>query len=227
MQGKVWRIIRNMYSKVQACVQVNDKLSDFFDILVGLKQGCLLSPLLFNIFIDGLIEEIKRVGKGVKCGGITIGCLLFADDIALVAESRADLEVLMEVVWEYSRKWMFHFNLDKSAVVIFERKKKLLPSGDCKESCSCGRHWKFGDGFILEIESYRYLGIEFDKSCTFEEFKLRISDRARRTRALLGAWGSRKGTLSVKANISIWEGIIRAGLEYGAEIWGTGKRKPN
>ena len=58
-----------------------------------------------------------------------IGSLLFADDIVLLANSKEDLKFLMGVVWEYSRKWRFNFNLDKSAVVIFEKEKSLL-SGD-------------------------------------------------------------------------------------------------
>jgi len=66
------------------------------------------------------VEEVKRSGRGVKYGEVLIASLLFADDIVLVADSREDLEFLMNVVWEYSKKWRFLFNLDKSAVITFE-----------------------------------------------------------------------------------------------------------
>jgi len=188
-------------------VRINGRLSNFFDIDIGLRQGCLLSPLLFDIFIDGLVEEIRRTGKGVQYGEVLVGILLFADDIVLVAESREDLEVLMEVVWKYSQKWRFLFNFDKSAVVIFEGKTRgRIQYGDCKEVCVCGRHWKFGEGFIMEVEVYKYLGVEFDRGCTFSVFKSRILDRARKNRVILGSAGSKKGRLSVKANINLWEG---------------------
>ena len=99
-----------MYANVQSGVMINGWVSDFFDISLGVKQGCLLSPLLFDIFIDGLVDEIKRSSKGVKYGDTMIGILLFADDVVLIAESREDLEVLMKVVWEYSQKWKFLFS---------------------------------------------------------------------------------------------------------------------
>ena len=63
--------------------------------------------LLFDIFIDGLVKEIKREGKGVKYGKELISVLLFAD-IVLLAETREDLEALMSIVWKYSKKWNFH-----------------------------------------------------------------------------------------------------------------------
>ena len=70
---------------------------------------------------------------------------------------------------------------------------------------------------------YKYLGIEFNKNCTFEEFKSRVLDKARKNRGVLGVFWFYKGSLSVAANITLWEGVIRTGMEYGAEIWGEGQ----
>jgi hypothetical protein len=202
--GKMWRMLRNMYRRVKSCVKVNSRLTEFFDIFIGLRQGCKLSPLLFDIFIDGLVDEVKRTGKGVRYGDVIIGILVFADDIALLAENRLDLELLIEVVCEYSRKWRFQFGLDKSAVVIFEdnRTLQLFVYKDCKIVCTCGRHWRLGEGFIKEVEVYKYLGIEFNKRCTFSDLKARLADKARKNRAYIGAMTRAKGGLSVKANIT-------------------------
>ena len=76
---------------------------------------------------------------------------------------------------------------------------------------------------VKELTVYKYLGIEFNKNCTFEEFKSRVLDKARKNRGVLGSFGSTKGSLSVAANITLWEGVIRTGMEYGAEIWGEGQ----
>lgn len=60
LRGKMWRMLQKIYENVESCVQVNGKKSRFFPIKVGLRQGCILSPLLFDVFINGLIETIKQ-----------------------------------------------------------------------------------------------------------------------------------------------------------------------
>jgi hypothetical protein len=79
IQGKMWRVIKNMYKRVESCVLVDGKSTGFFEIEVGVRQGCLLSPMLFLLFINGLAEEIKVRGRGVLDGNIKISILLFAD----------------------------------------------------------------------------------------------------------------------------------------------------
>ena len=60
IQGKLWRVIRNIYNVNSSCVFLNGCKSDYFDIYQGIAQGCTLSPTLFLIFIDGLMKEIER-----------------------------------------------------------------------------------------------------------------------------------------------------------------------
>ena len=59
------RVLRSIYKKVLSCVLLGDVCTDFFEILVGLRQGCLLSPILFDIFIDELGAVINKLNKGV------------------------------------------------------------------------------------------------------------------------------------------------------------------
>jgi len=94
IRGKLWRVLKNLYAKVESCVRLGKYCTDFFEILVGLRQGCLLSPMLFDIFINGLAEEIIKLGLGIKCGDRLVCLLLFADDIVLLAENKEDLEIL-------------------------------------------------------------------------------------------------------------------------------------
>jgi len=48
IRGKLWRVLKNLYAKVESCVRLGKYCTDFFEILVGLRQGCLLSPMLFD-----------------------------------------------------------------------------------------------------------------------------------------------------------------------------------
>jgi len=76
-----------MFDGVKSSVIMNDKLSDWFDIEVGLRQGCVLSPTLFLIFINDLIRELKHSNIGVVAGAVRLNNLVFADDIKGTASS--------------------------------------------------------------------------------------------------------------------------------------------
>jgi len=129
ISGKMWRVLRSIYESVESSVLLGDNNTRFFNIECGLRQGCILSPILFAIFINGLAEEVNKQGLGAKLylqkdGKLSI--LMFADDIALVAEDRKNLEKLMEITYEYSRKWRFSFNYNKCSIVIFNSGNRRL-----------------------------------------------------------------------------------------------------
>ena len=224
MRG-MWRVLRSIYESVESSVLVNDSQSRFFSIDTGLRQGCLLSPILFAIYINGLAEEINKEQVGVqlvKYRNGRLGILMFADDISLIADDVEKLNKLMKITYEYSLKWRFTFNYDKCAVMVFDRHNVMtdIKYGECKNECKCGYHWKLGDQLIKQVNSYKYLGIELDTQLTFTEFKKRIKEKARRNVSRIWRMGMYEGCLSVKATIKLYQTLVRQVLEYGAEIWG-------
>ena len=102
--GKVFNIIKNIYSSDQACVKVDGKISQPFKISQGVRQGCVLSPLLFNIFMAGLAKELSSKDSGLKLDSKTINSIFWADDIVLLTENRSDLETLLKIVSNYCCK---------------------------------------------------------------------------------------------------------------------------
>ncbi len=64
--GKLLSSIKSFYEEASACVKISGEISEHFEIKVGLRQGCVMSPWLFNIYIDGVMREVK--GKGGEVG---------------------------------------------------------------------------------------------------------------------------------------------------------------
>jgi hypothetical protein len=88
VQGNVWRLLRAGYVTVKSCVLCDGEQSQWFDSAVGVRQGCVLSPVLYSVFINGFAKHLKKsdIG-GIMVGQNKLSLLLFADDIVMFAES--------------------------------------------------------------------------------------------------------------------------------------------
>ena len=125
VRGKMLGMIRGIYATVQAaCVMSKLGLSDFFECFQGLKQGCILSPILFSMPINELGNEILEKGKhGVPLGPaeIELFLLLFADDLTLLSSTVIGLQNQLNVLQEATQRLGLTVNLDKSKVVVFRK----------------------------------------------------------------------------------------------------------
>ena len=119
----MWHVLRDMYRAVRSKVVVNGETSAAFDTDVGVRQGSVLSPILFSAFISGVIDEWKRKGLGVQIGSRRVGGLLFADDMVLIADSPHMLHRALAVMEEHAALWRYRFNVGKCAVVAMRKKK--------------------------------------------------------------------------------------------------------
>ena len=112
-----------MYGGTQNCVLAGSKKSDFFTVDIGVRQGCVLSPLLFSIYINELVRQITATCIGVRVGAKIVGILLYADDIVLIAETQQDLQKLLNITTQWGRTWRATFNQRKSQVVVFGERR--------------------------------------------------------------------------------------------------------
>ena len=91
------RVIKNLYNKATSAVLFNSSRGDWFRTTDGVRQGCLLSPTLFNIFLERIKTEALKEHKGtVSIGGRTSTNLCFADDIDGLAGVKEELANLVE-----------------------------------------------------------------------------------------------------------------------------------
>ena len=104
-----------MYAKLTASVYLPNGISPTFLSLVGLKQGCNLSPLLFNLFINDFEDSINPLlCEAPLLHNIRINCLLYADDLVLISESKEGLQYSLNKLFDYSKKWHLNVNVKKT-----------------------------------------------------------------------------------------------------------------
>ena len=96
--GKFLNIIKSMYEKVKSCVRSKNGLTNFFSYTRGVRQGCLLTPLLFSLYLNYLVECLERNGAlAVELWDIRLCAMLHADDLILLAENEYYLKLQMDI----------------------------------------------------------------------------------------------------------------------------------
>jgi hypothetical protein len=116
--------IRTLYEDVtcRCSVSVNQALTDWFNVNSGVKQGFILSPTLFAMFVDDLVQKINPKQLGGNCQTCSLSTLLYADDIVLIAPSAENLQQLSNVGVEWCSTWGVNLNLKKTNIVHFRNK---------------------------------------------------------------------------------------------------------
>ena len=95
INASIKQVIENLYDKAQSAVLFNDSIGDWFSTTAGVWQACLLSPTLFNIFLERLIcEALDDHESSVSIGGRLITKLRFADDMVVNTEEEKEADVL-------------------------------------------------------------------------------------------------------------------------------------
>jgi len=93
IQGKLFRIVRDMYSNVKSCFKSFSSFSEYFSYSVGLRQGEVVSPLLFAMFVEDLELYLQNdVDCGLVMDDIVIMLLLFADDMAIIDKTSTEIQ---------------------------------------------------------------------------------------------------------------------------------------
>ena len=123
VDGKFYHILKTLYSNHWSCVKINDSYTDWFTVSSGVRQGDILSPTLFSIFINDLAAKVKSLNKGIKFGNDKISILLYADDMVFLAEKEKDLQDMISAMFDWSNQWRLNVNIGKTKIIHFRAKR--------------------------------------------------------------------------------------------------------
>ena len=108
VKGRMWRVSKNMHQASKSAILLDGEKSAAFraELHVGVAQGRSVSPILFSVFINGLLKDEEEAGLEIKISsGKRMGGMLFADDFVGVSESKESLQKLIDVVYRYCNRW--------------------------------------------------------------------------------------------------------------------------
>ena len=187
IQGGMWRLVADMVTNTSSRVRAYGGFSaEWSD--GGLAQGRVLSPLLFNILINSLAADVRRACQGVHLdphspSSPQLTVLLYADDLVIFAEDAAQLQVALDAVSSWGRRWRFAFGIGetKSAVLVAGSPVASIPT-------------LFLAGSPLPlVSSYRYLGVMVSSNGRWAAHASHLLARGEARFAQCVAWASREG----------------------------------
>ena len=206
MDGKDIRFVRNLYWEQSAAIRHQNELGNFAGIKRGVRQGCVLSPDLFNLYSENIMRHLDGIG-GLIVGGYTLNNLRYADDIVLIAQSKEKLQEMLDIIDFYSEENGLSINLKKTECMVVSKYKNVMDS----EITIKGNP-------IKQVENFKYLGtwISNDGKCD-KEIKARIAMAKETFYKLTNIFLNHNIWLSTKLNVL--QTYVHSILLYGSECW--------
>jgi len=208
--SKFLNALKSLYKDVKCSVRLQGHYSEWFDVNVGLKQGCLLSCTLFNMYINDLASNINSLNKGINIHNEKVSLLMYADDLVLMAESGSDLQCMLDQLNTWCLTWNVKINEQKSKVMHCRSSsnpitKQVFHCGDkCLEMCS----------------KYKYLGMVIDEHLDFSVMAKQVAQSAHRALGLLIAKDKAQGGFTFDIYTSLYNSMVSSIIDYGSAIWG-------
>ena len=186
-------MIKALYDNANSAVLLNNQLGDFFRTTVGVRQGCLLSPTLFNLYLEKIMQEtLYDHTTTISIGGRPVCNLRFADDIDLMAGSNNELQDLTKKLSEKA------YGMDISTA-----KSKIMVNSTNNTSADV----TLDEEQLEEVSNFKYLGATLSKDGTCNtEIRTRLAIAMSAMARLTRLW---------KSNISF---LVKHKL-YGCEAW--------
>lgn len=210
IRGKMFQAIKSIYRNVTANVRINAFNTDWFDIKCGLRQGCILSPILFNLYINDLALFIKSLNVGIQLEDDSICMLMYADDIVLIAENSDDLQILLDGLNNWCGLNNMHVNGNKSNVVHF--RPISVPRST--------RVFQCGNIVLDIIDRYKYLGVMLHENLDYNITAKTVAQSANRALGLLIARCKLIGGIPYNVFTKLYDSIVWPVINYCAPIWG-------
>jgi hypothetical protein len=202
----LWFVLKIYYDSSQDTIDLgNGILSELFPISVGVKQGGMLSPSLFNSIIDDLIYACINERIGARIENINASIIVYADDIILLSPVDSHLQKLLNICDDYSKSWRMRFNAKKSNLIEFG--PQFFKNSN----------FYINDSLITYVEEITYLGVKINNKLNFNENAIEKFLEVQKSVFSLSFLGLQPKSLSPKLQSFIYKTYCLSQFTYGLE----------
>ena len=215
VSSKIVNVIKQIYGNIKSKVFAHGQFSPSFPSFAGVRQGESLSPFLFSIFINDLEEfltkhgfDYLKISKNDSYNYFTLMIVLYADDTAIMADSKDNLQRGLNALWSYCEMWKLQVNTDKTKVTIFEKRK----------SNEQNAIFTFNDNPIEVVGSFNYLGAILSSNGLMKKCIDSALNKGRKAMFSI-LRKARTLNLTPEIQIDLFHKLVVPIVLYGAEIW--------
>ena len=189
------------------CIIVAGEPGPWFVPERGIHQGAPLSMPFYQIYINDLLHSLRTSTCGVMINDIDMTCPAYADDVAICALHKTGLNILLQIGYSYSKKWLFEFSIEKSVIMTWGRDQ--FPEISVM----------LGDSKLKIVEHCKHVGIELANSKAGKD-RIIHEGIGKARHAILAARGIgySNTTVSVTSLSKIYWAIAVARMAYGLEV---------
>ena len=225
VNGKTWRIIKDWYEGGSWRVKLEDRFSNAFLVQRGVRQGSVLSPALFLLVMDPLLNKLESASLGLKINDLFVGGFAHADDIRTITNSTSSLNAQLEAVSLFTSENFLQLNPSKCEIVSFSRQSRnsqpqlsldgaVIP---CNEGAKCLGY--IGSQTLTTQHHAKCLGYWWSWDLSASKAIDEAIKRARRAFFAFGAIGAFNGKLNPISSRTIFDVCVIPILLYGSENW--------
>ena len=209
IKGPLWNIIRKLNTNLKATIKTKDGQTETINIKDSIRQGGVLSVLMYALLMDEIAKEIVKENKGCYIPGTQqkIGCLLWMDDVVLMSEDANQLQEMLDITHRTAKRYHIEFGKEKSMIMTTDKHSNTK--------------FTLGSMTLDQTKSYKYLGEIIQEKLKLDENIKQTKRKAEGAlQTILGVAGdpNLKG-IEMETIWKLIETCIIPILTYGSETW--------